>query len=138
MSVILTYTTADPVAGEPIDDIVIPTGETWQIQSISFGLTTSSSAGNRIVIILVYDSAGASAFMQLSSGYVQSTVSETAVYNFAPGVGFSSVKSTTRYVSAPLPTGLTLVGDGMKIQIGAEGSAGLDNFSRATIGYILV
>ena len=137
MPEIKMYSTANPPAGEPIPDIVVPSGEVWQIQSVQFSFVIGGSTVDRVGLIQVFDASGGNSFLWISSGYIVTIIGENVVYTFGGGLTFSNVKVTNRYISAPLPVNLTLDGD-WKMQVGTDGGNIADNFSKATVGYFLL
>lgn len=81
--------------------ITVPAGKIWQVLSIYVELTTTGTAGNRLVEIILQDNLGNTVGM-IRTGVTQAA-SLTYRYMFAPGLADLTAVRDTTYVMTPIP-----------------------------------
>jgi len=131
------FETIDPAVDILPPAIVIPAGERWRIQGLTFSLNSSATAGNRVIWVGIDRGSGTPYLQFISSGYLQ-PASRNTVYNFGPGAGYSSaVGISNTLVSASLPVDFALE-SGWRININSEDLQAGDNFSKVILAYELL
>lgn len=94
-----TITGTNPAAGVEISETV-PAGVSWVLRSIAFSLTTSATAANRAVRVVLDD--GATIFLR-TGGNTTQTASQTLDYVAADFGVVGTIGTQTVLVGMPLP-----------------------------------
>ena len=79
------FTHRSPDLDDTDKRIVVPPGESWDIESVYLVLTTTSTAGNRQIVVEIIDTDTTTVLLAVAAGVIQAA-STTVSYSFARGL----------------------------------------------------
>ena len=119
-------TVSDVAANDSDKSFTVPVGKRWIINTVWVELTTTSTSGNRQMVVEVQSAAG-DVLLQARAGAVIAA-SGAGNFLFATGVADLTSVRDTSYLSTPIPAPLEMdAGEVLRVyDSGPDGAGGID------------